>query len=307
MKRQKIVVAQNLCLSEQQRERLRKLGQAVFYDDFPDTVEEWLKRCQDADIILCGKFGAKQAIYNLENKFFSFPFVGYGWMDIQKCKEKNINVAISPGCNKNAVAEWLIGFMINLLRQQCLFINIERKKATYTGGGLATVGLKNKKVTILGKGNVGMKVGQICDALDMEVEYFLRGDDLFEKTKEADVVFNCLSHNPSTDKLLDKKFFDNLKRGAYFISATSDDVFDSDAMLESINYGHLAGAGIDAGSIQVGDYDNPYYQKLLGNNKVLVTPHVAYNTDVTNLVCNDMMIDNVEAWVKGEPINLVTE
>ncbi|NMC51771.1 hydroxyacid dehydrogenase [Candidatus Kuenenbacteria bacterium] len=301
----KIVVTQNLGLSEDQGIRLSKIGDVKFYKDLPKDESEWLCRCQEADIILSGKHWAKKAMLKLENKFFSFPFVGYGWLDIEKCKEKNIIVAISPGCNKDAVAEWMVGFMINLLRQQYLFINMA-KEGSYAGEAAKTIGLRDKKVSVLGKGHVGSKVGKICEAFDMVVEYFVRGDDLFKKTQYADVVFNCLSHNPTTEKLLDDNFFINLKEGAYFISATSDEVFDTDGLMHALDSGHLAGAGIDAGSVSVGDCTNLYYLKLARHGKILATPHVAYNTDITNLICGDMMIENVEAWVNGQPINLVT-
>ena len=72
-----------------------------------------------------------------------------------------------------------------------------------------------------------------------------------------------------------------------------------------LDEGHLAGAASDCGSIQVGDTKDPLYLKLLNHSKVLVTPHVAYNTEMTNKIGGDIMIDNVEAWVKGKPQNLV--
>jgi phosphoglycerate dehydrogenase-like enzyme len=67
----------------------------------------------------------------------------------------------------------------------------------------------------------------------------------------------------------------------------------------------LAGAAIDAGGVQVGNYNDPYYQKLINHPKILATPHIAYNTDITARVANDMMIDNIEAWIKGTPKNLI--
>ena len=76
-------------------------------------------------------------------------------------------------------------------------------------------------------------------------------------------------------------------------------------MLGALDKGILAGVAHDAGGIKVGDTADPFYQKLLKHPKVLVTPHIAYNTDVRARVSYDMMIDNVEAWIKGKPINLL--
>jgi phosphoglycerate dehydrogenase-like enzyme len=82
-------------------------------------------------------------------------------------------------------------------------------------------------------------------------------------------------------------------------------VCDIEALLEALDNGSLTGAAHDVAALQTGDIDNPFYQRLLKHPKVLVTPHVAYFTDVTVKVRNDMMIENVEAWLKGKPINLI--
>lgn len=79
-----------------------------------------------------------------------------------------------------------------------------------------------------------------------------------------------------------------------------------EAMLKSVNEGWLAGVASDCGGILVGDTDDPLYQKLLKLPKVLVTPHVSYNTPMSMKLGADVMIDNVEAWIKGKPQNVVT-
>lgn len=76
-------------------------------------------------------------------------------------------------------------------------------------------------------------------------------------------------------------------------------------MLEALDKNILAGVAIDCGSIQVGKADDPFYIRLSKHSKILVTPHIAYNTDVTDRKGNRIMIDNIEAYLKGNPINLV--
>jgi len=56
-------------------------------------------------------------------------------------------------------------------------------------------GLAGKNVTVLGKGNIGSRVGKLCEAFDMNVSYFKRGDNLLETVKNADFVANCLGHS----------------------------------------------------------------------------------------------------------------
>jgi len=298
----KIVVPLNLELFPDQIKRLKKLGAVTFYNDWAKTPEEWLERVKDADIICGGKFGLKEKYQDLKNVFISLPFVGVGFFDENILKKRNIVVAKSPGCNKVAVSEWIIGMIFNLLRRFPFYIN-----NTTLNNDLPPIehSLKDKNITILGKGHVGSRVGKICEALEMNVSYFQRGDDLLKSVKNADVVVDTLSSNPTTKGLLNEKFFLSLKEGSYFLTVTGTEIYDTDGIIKSLDQNILAGVAMDAGSIKVGNTNDPYYQKLLQYPKILTTPHIAYNTWDTKRVANDMMIDNVEAWLNKKPINLI--
>ena len=96
-----------------------------------------------------------------------------------------------------------------------------------------------------------------------------------------------------------------MKSGSSFISVTRSDILDEDALLESLDNKHLDRACLDCGGILVGDTDDPYYQKLLAHPRVFVTPHIAYRTEMSSKMGNDIMIDNVEAWIKRAPQNVL--
>ncbi len=300
----KIVVTQDLGLNQEEKERLNKLGDVVYYDNLPKSPEEWLERSQDADVICSGRFGmTSDKLYELENKFISVPFVGTGFLDSNKLKAKNILVSRTPGCNKEAVSEWVIAMILNLFRKFPKYINNLDLPVGITPE--SEKGLKGKNITILGKGNIGSRVGRICEMLEMNVRCFTRDDNLLDSIKNADIVVDALALNQETTGLLNKKFFSSFKKGAYFVTVTGQQIYDIEAMLESLDNNILAGVGIDCGSIQVGNVADPLYIRLSQYPKVLVTPHIAYNTDVTDRQASNMMIDNVKAYLNGEPINLV--
>ncbi|MFA5023541.1 MAG: 2-hydroxyacid dehydrogenase [Patescibacteria group bacterium] len=297
----KIVVPQELDLNKEEKERLNKLGEVTYYDHYAATPEEWLKRCQGADIICTGRFGFTEKVYELENVFISLPLVGTGFLDLEKLKARNIKVARCPGCNKEAVSEWIIAMILNLFRGLPNDIN----NLEVTDRPEPTKGLTGKKITILGKGNIGSRVGKICKALEMKVKYFKRGDDLIKSIKKADVVVNTLSLNPSTVGLLNKNFFNSFKPGSYFITVTSEKIYDLEELLEALDKNILAGLANDCGSSGFADVSDPFYVRLAKHPKVLATPHIAHHTDVTARNGNKIMIDNIEAYLKGEPINLI--
>lgn len=297
----KIVVAQNLDLTPDQIERIKLLGEVKIYDD-PKSAQEWLERCQDAEIVCSVEEFMKTEVYKLENKFFTIPMVGYSWLDIEKLKERNITLANCPGCNKYAVAEWIVAMTINLLRDFPAIMNTDK---AFEEIGQEGVGLKNKKITILGKGNIGSLVGKFFGIFGAKVDYFQENDDLLEKTKDAGIIVNCMSTNPTTIGLLNRDFFLNLKKGVYFISVTTTDLYDNEALAEALASGTIAGMANDCASAVPRDTSDSFYKRFSSYPKVLATPHIAFFTDASTRDENDMMIDNIEAWIKGKPENIV--
>jgi len=298
----KIVVTKDLNLSPEEKERLNKLGKVEYYNDLAKTPEEWLKRCEGADIICTGIFGLKQKVYELENIFISLPFVGVGFLDLDKLKSRNIKISNSPGCNTEAVSEWIMAMILNLLLQLPKYINNLNSKFEESK---INKSLSGKNISILGKGHIGSRVGMIAEKFEMNVKYFMRGDNLMESIKDADVIVNTLSLNQSTIGLLDKKFFNFLKKDSYFVTITALEIYDTEAMLEALEKNILAGVATDCGSIQVGNVQDPFYIKMIEHPKILATPHIAYNTDVERRKANKMMIDNIEAYLNSKPINLI--
>ncbi|MDD4901871.1 MAG: NAD(P)-dependent oxidoreductase [Patescibacteria group bacterium] len=299
----KIVITDNLKLAEDQIGRLKSLGEIDFLQGEGRSKEERLRKLSEADIICAESVPIADIIYDLKNKFISLPFVGVGWLDLKKLAHNNVKVANAPGCNKSAVAEWIVGMMIILSRKLLKYINIEEVGEKDVLEHMP--GLAGKKVVILGKGNVGIRVGKICEVFDMEVSYFKRGGDLINLIKQADFVVNCLANNPETKNLLDKKFFESLKEGAFFVSITDTDIYNVDALIGAIDSGRLKGAAIDPAGVGIFNTKNDIYSKLRQSPKIIVTPHIAFHTDMTCRTANDIMIDNVEAWIKKKPINLV--
>jgi phosphoglycerate dehydrogenase-like enzyme len=303
MKKLKIVVTSPMNFFLTQKKRLKNLGNIKIYNTLPESPDDWLKRCEGADIICSGKYGLQDKIYKLKNVFISLPFVAVGWLDKEKLKERNIVVSYCPGCNRHAVSEWIITMMLLLMRKLHKLIKVQ--KLDDRAGSKEYLGLAGKEVCILGNGNVGGRVGEVCKALEMKVSYFQRGDDIINKTKTADVVIDALGHNPTTEGLLDNNFFNTLKKGSIFITVTSSKIFDSEAMIRSLDRGILSGVATDVGSALPGNVNDPDYKKLIKHPKVIVTPHISYQSDVTIKLSNDMMIDNIEAYIKGKPINVV--
>lgn len=300
----KIVIIRDIKLYDDQLDRIKKLGDVSCPDKIPDSSEEWLEQCKGADIICSGKMGLNSdKLYELKNVFITVPFVGVEFLKKDRLLENNISVSTSPGGNTEVVTEWIIGLLLIYFRKLpglIRTINTNRSEVLET-----TISLYDKNITILGAGRIGKNLEKVCKSLGMKVRIFNRDDNLIESVKNADIIANCLSSNPSSEKLLDNSFFNSLKKGSFFISSSNSKTYDIEALKNAIDRGILIGTADDAAGSQVGDVNEKDYQLLLNHPKILVTPHIAWNSDAEQRKSCDIMIDNIEAWLKKEPINLV--
>jgi phosphoglycerate dehydrogenase-like enzyme len=297
----KIVVIKDLDLTKQQQARLEKLGDLCVHK-VPESYDERVDLVKGADVICSGKFGLKQRYQELKNVFISLPFVGVGFFDKEILKKNNITVANSPGCNKTAVSERIIFMILGLFREFNTVLNIKESKEDLPK---VTKGLVGRKICILGKWNIWQYTWEVCKKLGMDVSYFARWDNLLEKTKDVEVVVNCLTVNKSTEWLLDDKFFENLSDGCFFVSVVDYITYDVDALIQYLDNGKIAGAALDAMGIQVWDSKDPFYLRIQAHPKILATPHIARASNISIEKWGDMMIDNIEAWLKWEPINVI--
>lgn len=300
-----IVITKDLKLFPDQIERLSSFGEVVYYNTDSKSEDEWLERCEGAQIICSWMYGLKSdKVYSLKDVFISLPFVWVDFLDIERLKERGIQISNAPWCNKEAVVEWIVGMTLYLTRdfKYLIWTDSEDKSRILK----SWAGLYWKKVTILWDGHIWKYLTKVYESLWMYVNIFRRWDDLITKVQDADIVVNCLPLNEETKGLLDKNFFFSLKRGTFFISTSRHEIYDIDAMIEALDLGILLWVADDSASSVAWDTQYPWYKKLLNHPSIVVTPHIAWNTDYEKRKANDIMIDNIEAYLKWARINIVS-
>jgi phosphoglycerate dehydrogenase-like enzyme len=99
----------------------------------------------------------------------------------------------------------------------------------------------------------------------------------------------------------------SLKKGAFFLTFARPYTYDIDGLLRAIDAGIVAGAAIDCDPEKFGDTTNAFYRKCLRNEKVLVTPHIAFSTKQAIAGGGQIAIQNIEAYIAGKPQNILTK
>lgn len=296
-----IIVVLGAKLNSNQIARLEKLGK-VKYLPSPSSSEELLKQAEGADVLYSDGAFLLNSLSKLKNVFVTYPYVELGVFNSEELKKNGVLVANAQGGNRPSIIEWVMFMVLALFRK---FIPMVRAEKNFPVELQET--LVDKKVLIVGKGSIGTKIAIPCEAFGMKVDFFMRGNDLQEKSASADLVINALNCNSSSKNLLDERFFMSLKKGAYYLTFARPYTYDMDGLLKAIDSGVVAGAAIDCDPEKFGDTTNKFYQKALSNPKVLVTPHIAFSTKQAVANGAEIAVQNIEAFIAGKPQNILTK
>jgi len=297
----KITIIGNLSFSEEQIKRLGSLGEIKTLS-VPCSAEEWSRVAEESDVICSDGSGLLENIYNLKNVFVTYPYIELGNFDSKKLEQNGVTIANTRGSNRDSIVEWVIFMIISLFRKFAFMVNVTENIPLEFNQSLS-----GKNVLIVGRGNIGTKIGFVCDSLGIKVDFFSRGDNLIDKASKADLIINSLNCNSTSKNLLDEKFFMSLKIGAYFVSFVRQYTYDIDGLIKSLDNNILSGAAIDCDPEKPGNTSNNFYKKALKHKKILVTPHIAFATQQAKKNCTETVVKNIEAFMNGKPCNLVVK
>ncbi len=223
---------------------------------------------------------------------------------MKEARKRNIVVSNSAAYCSETVAEHTIGLMLNAAR---LSSRAEKdlRKGVWQPTQYKGKELFGKTLGILGYGSIGKKVGEIASkGLNMKILYIddqSSRNDLEKLLKGSDVVAVELPLNDETRGFLGKEEFNLMKEDIIVVNTGRGAVIDEKALVENLKSGKIFAAGIDVFAKEPIDKNNP----LLKFQNVTLTPHIAFNTQESQKNLSKIVVDNIIAFIKGKPINVV--
>lgn len=221
--------------------------------------------------------------------------VGVDNIDIAAAQEKGIQVFNTPGLNGEAVAELTIALAMCVARRVCEFDRKIRNGEKVVRSQMLGKSLFGKTLGVIGMGNIGLEVAKkwraamggpvvAYDPYSKEGAWsdefkigFRRMDRLEAVLEAAEVLTLHVPLTKGTLNLLSTREFELMPKGAILLNCARGGVVDEAALLQSLNDGHLYGAGLDAMQ-----YEPPtlsaYGSTLLSHPRVIMTPHVGAST-----------------------------
>lgn len=169
-----------------------------------------------------------------------------------------------------------------------------------------------RTLLVVGLGGIGTEVARRAHALGMRViatrnssregpEFVAKvglSDELLALAAEADIVVNAAPLTPATTNLFDQTFFRAMKPGGYFVNVARGRSVVTDDLVAALRSGQLAGAGLDVTEPE----PLPQGHALWAMPNVIITPHVAANSDVQNARYLILVTENLRRYVAGEPL-----
>lgn len=215
--------------------------------------------------------------------------VGLENIDVPACRARGVEVVYTPDANTQAVAEFVIGYALQLIRPWAVFrdrayapAEFKRVRDTHRGAQLNEL-----TFGILGMGRVGRRVGQTAatgfgapviynDVLDVRSHLTFPATAVDKPTlfREADIVTLHTDMRPGNEHLVGAPLLSLMKPSAILINASRGEVLDAAALAAALREKRIAGAAIDVFDPEPPPANYP----LLGLDNVLLTPHMAART-----------------------------
>ena len=215
--------------------------------------------------------------------------VGLENIDVPACRRRAIEVVYTPDANTLAVGDFVIGYMLQLLRPWGFFRDTayEPKEFKRIRNSQRGVQLNELTLGILGMGRVGRRLGHIAsrgfgmkviynDLLDVHSQLDFPATSVDKPTlyRDADVLSLHVTMLPGNEHLIGREQFAMMKKSAILINTSRGEVLDAVALAQAIRERRLAGAALDVFDPEPPAPDFP----LLGLANVLLTPHMAART-----------------------------
>jgi D-lactate dehydrogenase len=260
---------------------------------------------------------------------------GYDHIDLDYCAAHGITVCNVPDYGDHTVAEHAFALLLAIARD--LVDAVERtRRGIFTTPPRRGFDLYGKTLGVVGTGRIGRCAIGIAKGFGMDVLAYdthpdracadtlgFRYAELAEVLRRADAVTLHVPAAPGTRNLLADAEFQLMKPHAVLINTARGNVIDVPALVRALAEGRLAGAGLDvlpqeplireeAEIFRAGRADQgPDYRALVANHvllrfgNVIVTPHIAFNTNEALHRIIEVTLSNIEAFMRGAPTNVV--
>ena len=287
------------------------------YDD--STNAELIERIQGARVVVTKELPVGADLLSQfpdTVKLIVEAGTGYNNIDLNAAKERGITVCNIPAYSTERVAHTVIMMILNFASTMQKQIGMLAKgdRSNFTKYlQVSHTEVNGKTLGVVGAGHIGMEVIKVAKALGMNVLVHTRtpkadGDgiryvSLDELLENSDYITLHCPLNDQTKHMINKETIAKMKPSAVIVNTGRGPLINEADLCEALAAKRIAGAGLDVQEVEPPAEDSPLY--TLDN--VIITPHMGWKGLETRQRLVGIIRDNVQAFFKGEPINVVSK
>lgn len=282
------------------------------------TEDEVAERIKDADVVMTDiiPLNRQQIEAAPHLKYIGVMATGYDRIDLDTAREQGIVVTHSPDYSSQSVAQLTMAFMLNFA-SQLEVLNRKVQAGDWIGKRnisyreLPLMDLENKTLGLIGFGNIAKKVCLFAQAFGMKVivtnrssieegKFGVEQVELDQLLRESDFISLHVPIAAETEHLIDDKAFDKMKPSAYLINTSRGALVKESALIDAVKNGKIAGAGLD-----VLEQEPMKDRSILGIDNIYITPHMGAAAKESRMRLMDIVTENIQAFLNGQPQNVV--
>jgi hydroxypyruvate reductase len=241
--------------------------------------------------------------------------VGFNHIDVKVANEHGVKVSNTPGAVTEATADIAMALMLMCCRRTSEGERIVRSNKWEGWHPTQMLGfhISNKRVGIVGMGNIGQAIAQRCHfGFGMQVGYFSRSpkqldypvdryESLTEIASNSDILVVSVPGGSATHHLINKDVFSAMQPHAYFVNIARGDVVKETDLIEALKLNQIAGAGLD-----VYEFEPRVPKDLIAMENVVLLPHLGTASLEVRTGMGLMAVENIKSFLEGnEPPNIV--
>ncbi|MEV8360365.1 C-terminal binding protein [Microbacterium sp. NPDC076895] len=268
------------------------------------TEEDVISRCADADGLLVQYAQITPRVFDaLPNlQVISRYGVGVDTIDLEAAGRHNVLVKNVPDYGTEEVSDHALALLLTLSRATAQYDRSVRAGAWDAGVAQPLHRIRGRVLGVVGFGAIGRAVARKAAAFGYRViahdvlatpgttaedgTEFVRFDELLHR---AHAVTLHAPHIPATHHLLNKDALLQMRPDAFVINTARGALIDTEALVEVLDTGHLAGAALD---VLESEPPKPN-ERLIGHPRVLVTPHAAWYSEESTAALKELCVRNV--------------
>jgi D-2-hydroxyacid dehydrogenase (NADP+) len=236
---------------------------------------------------------------------------GYDEFDTAAYEAAGVPLTNSTGIHDTTVGEIAVGYMVSLARMLHVYRDHQNENHWFEPEYERPFTVENERLCVVGLGTLGRGIAQRADALGMDVVGVRRSDepvpgvselydpaDLHDAIADARFVAIAVPHTPETEGLFSTAEFETMRDDAYLINVARGPIADEDALIDALDSGAIAGAGLDVFETEPLPEDNP----LWDFEEVIVSPHRGSATNRYHLDIADLVMEIFAQYQAGEDL-----